>query len=76
MYSTGISWVVKINDVETLQQNIENDPNIKDQMADLGCFLVCTFGNFLAPVLVTAHTVNNLGLGDEQGLENEGYVSD
>ena len=45
-------------------------------MADLGCFLVCTFGNFLAPVLVTAHTVNNLGLGDEQGLENEGYVSD
>ena len=30
----------------------------------------------LAPVLVAAHTVNNLDLGDEQGLENEGYQSD
>ena len=27
-------------------------------------------------VLVAAHTVNNLDLGDEQGLENEGYESD
>ena len=39
-------------------------------MANLGCLLVCTFGNFLAPVLVAAHTVNNLDLDDEQGLEN------
>ena len=74
MYSTGISWVVKIRDVKKLQQDIENDPIIKDQMANLGCLLVCTFGNFLAPVLVAAHTVNNLDLGDE--LENEGYESD
>ena len=42
-------------------------------MASLGGFLVCTFGNFLAPVLVAAHTVNNLDLGNE--LENEGYES-
>ena len=42
-------------------------------MASLGCFLVCTFGNFLAPVLVATHTVNNLDLGNE--LENEGYES-
>ena len=27
-------------------------------------------------VLVAAHTVNNLDLGDEQDLENEGYESD
>ena len=74
LYSTGISWVVKIRDVKKLQQDIENDPIIKDQMANLGCLLVCTFGNFLAPVLVAAHTVNNLDLGDE--LENEGYESD
>ena len=40
----------------------------------LTCILVCTFGNFFAPVLVAAHTVNNLDLGDE--LENEGYESD
>ena len=45
-------------------------------MANLGCLLVCTFGNFLAPVLVAAHTVNNLDLDDEQGLKNKGYESD
>ena len=68
--------MVKFKDVEKLQQDIENDPNIKDQMANLGSFLGCTFGNFPALVLVTAHTVNNLSLDDEQGLENEGYESD
>ena len=45
-------------------------------MANLGCLLVCTFGNFFAPVLVATHRVNNLGFGDEQGLENEGYEND
>ena len=76
LYSTGISQVVKIRDVKKLQQDIENDPIIKDQMANLGCLLVCTFGNFLATVLVAAHTVNNLYLDDKQGLENEGCGSD
>ena len=65
MYSTGISRVVKIRDVKKLQQDIENDPIIKDQMANLGCLLVCTFGNFLAPVLVVPHSVNNLDLGNK-----------
>ena len=37
--------------VKKLQQDIENDPIIKDQMANLGCLLVCTFGNFLAAFL-------------------------
>ena len=37
MYSTRISQVVKIRDVKRLQQDIENDPIIKDQMANLGC---------------------------------------
>ena len=45
-------------------------------MAKLGCLLVCTFVNLLAPGLVAAHTVNNLDIGDEQGFENEGYESD
>ena len=74
MYSTSISWWLKIKDVKKIQQDIENDPIIKDQMANLGCLLVCTFGNFLAPVLMAAHTVNNLDLDDE--LESEGYESD
>ena len=45
-------------------------------MANLNCLLVCTFGNFLAAVLVAAHTVHNLDLEDKQGYENEGYESD
>ena len=31
-------------------------------MENLGCLLACTFGNFLALVLVAAHTVNSLNL--------------
>ena len=69
VYSTGISRMVKIRDVHKLHQDIENDPIIKDQMTGLGSLLVCTFVNFLAPVLVAAHTLNNLDLGNE--LENE-----
>ena len=45
-------------------------------MAKLGCLLVCTFGNLLAPVLVAAHTVNNLNIGDEQDFENKGHEND
>ena len=30
---------------------------------------MCTFGNFLGPVLAAAHTLMNLDLGNE----NEGY---
>ena len=74
LYSTGISRVVKIRDVEKLQEDTESDPIIKDHMANLGCLLVCTFGNSLALLLVAAHTVNNLDLDHE--LENEGYEID
>ena len=72
LYSNSISWMVKIRDVHKLRQDIENDPIIKDQMAGLGCLLVCTFGNLLTPVLMIVHTINNLDLGNE----NEGYESD
>ena len=42
---------------------------VKDQMANFGVFLVYTFGNFLAHVLVAAHTVNDL----DHGNKNENY---
>ena len=74
LYSTGISRWFKIRDVKKLKQDIENDPIIKDQMAKLGCLLVCTFGNFLASVLIAAHTANNLDFDVE--LEDEGYESE
>ena len=74
LYSTGISRWFKIKDIKKLWQNIENDPIIKDQMAGLGYLFVCTFGNYLTPVLIAAHTANNLDFGDEP--KNEGYESE
>ena len=56
LHLTIISQIVKIMDVQYVQQDIENDPIITDQMANLGCLLVCTFGDFLAPVLIVAYT--------------------
>ena len=43
-------------------------------MVGLGCLFVCTFGNYLEPVLIAAHTANNLDFGDEP--RNEGYESE
>ena len=53
-------------------------------MANLACLLVCTFGNYLAPVLIAAHTAKNVAFGNEQGYDhlaaqheqNDGYESD
>ena len=39
LYSTEISWVVKIRDIKKLQLDIENDLIIKDQKANLGCLV-------------------------------------
>lgn len=64
LYLRDISQVDEFRDLRKLQQHIENDPIIRDQIGNLGCLLMCTFGNFVAPVLVAAHTVNNLDLGD------------
>ena len=69
LYLTGVSRLLKIKDVQKLRQDIENDLIIKDLMANLGCLL----GDFLAPILVAVHTVNNLDHGNEP--ENEGYES-
>ena len=73
LYTTGISRWLKFKDVKKLQQDIENDPIIKDQMANLGCLFVCTFGDYLAPVLITADTYNNVDFCNKP--ENEGYES-
>ena len=46
-----------------MQEDIENDAVIRDQKSSFGCLLVCTFGNFLMPVLVAVDRVNKLDLG-------------
>ena len=71
MLSAGVSRWLKIKDVKKLQQDIENDPIIKDQMAKLVCLLVCTFGNFLTPVLVATHTVKTALPSSSQPSQHE-----
>ena len=74
LYSNGISRFVKIRDVKKLHQDNEDDPLIKDQIVKLGCFLVYTLGDYLEPVLLDFHTLNNyLDSGDGQDHENEGH---
>ena len=72
--STGISRWLKIKDVKKIRHDIENDPVIKDQMANLGCLFEFTFGDYLAPVLIDAHTANNVDFVGEP--EDEGYESE
>ena len=72
--STGISRRLKIKDVKKLRQDIENDPIIKDEMVNLGCLFVCTFGYYLAPVLIAAHTANNIDFCSKP--EDKGYESE
>ena len=55
LYSTGILLVAKI---KVTAKSGHKGPN--------GCVFVCYFGKFCAPVLVSAHTVNNLDLNHDQ----------
>ena len=43
LYSTRISRVVKIGDVQILQRDIGNDLIVRDQMTNLGCHLMLNF---------------------------------
>ena len=45
-------------------------------MVNLGCFLVYTLGDYLAPVLMGVYVLNILDRGDGQDHENEGYESE
>ena len=64
LYSTGVSKIVKIDSIDQLREDIEEDPIIRDSMAEVGALLVEAFGRYLAPLLVLAHTTN----------QSEGFV--
>ena len=59
LYSNGVSKVLKIDDIEQLCRDIDEDPIIKDSMADIGALMVSTFGKWLSPVLIACHTANH-----------------
>ena len=58
LYLTGVSKIVKIDSIDQLREDIEEDPIIRDSMAEVGALLVEAFGRYLAPLLVLAHTAN------------------
>ena len=64
LYSTGVSKIVKIDGIDQLRKDIDEDPIIRDSMEEVGALLVGTFGRYLAPLLVLAHTTN----------QSEGFV--
>lgn len=65
LHLTVTPQVVKIKGIKVLQQDIDNYPIIRDQIAYLGCLLLHTFGNFFVPVLFATHTVKNLDFRNE-----------
>ena len=51
-YSTGVSKIVKIDSIDQLSKDMDEDLIIRDLRAEVGALLVETFGRFLAPLLV------------------------
>ena len=82
LYSTGVSRFLKIDSIEQLRRDIDDDPIIKDSMAEVGALLVSAFGPWLSPLLIVAHTANRCqGLQpSSESLENsegdEGNIND
>ena len=59
IYLNGVSKVLRIDDMEQLRKDIDEDPIIKDSMADIGALMVSTFGKWLSPILIACHTANH-----------------
>ena len=58
IYANGVGKVLRIDDIEQLRKDIEEDPIIKDSMADIGALMVSTFKKWLSPILIACHTAN------------------
>ena len=60
LYSNGVDKLLKIDDLEQLKKDINDDPIIKDSMADIGALMLVTFGKWLSPMLIACHTANHV----------------
>ena len=69
IYSNGVSKVLRIDNMEQLRKDIDEDPIIKDFMADIGALMVNSFGKWLSPILIACHTAN-----DTQGFMTTDYA--
>ena len=52
IFSNGAGKVLRIDDIEQLSKDIDEDPIMKESMADIGALMVSTFGKWL-------HTANH-----------------
>ena len=59
IYSNGVSKVLRIDDMEQLRKDIDEDPIIKDSMADIGALMVSAFGKRLSPIFFACHMANH-----------------
>ena len=73
LYFTGISRLLKIKDVKNYAKILKMIRSSKIKWLAWVAFL-CTFGNFLVPVLIAARTANNVDFSDE--TEDESYESE
>ena len=69
LYSVGVSRILKIGSTDQLRRDIDSDPVIRESMADIGALLVGTFGRFLTPLLIAAHTATEGFVQDETNLD-------
>ena len=59
LYLNGVSKVSQIDDIQQLPRDIDEDPMIKDLMADIEILIVTTLRRWLSPILVACHTANH-----------------
>ena len=59
IYANGVSKVLRIDDIEQLRKDIEEDPFIKDSMTEVGALMISTFGKCMSPILMACHTANH-----------------
>ena len=71
LYSNGVSKVLRIDNMEQWRKDIDEDPIIKDSMADIGTLMVSTFGKWQSPILIACHTANHT-----QGFMTTDYAQD
>ena len=54
--------IVKIDSIDKLRKDIDEDPIIRDSMAEVGALLFERFGRYLAPLLVLARQIEGRDL--------------
>ena len=69
LYSIEMFKIVQIKEEEKTEKR-HDGLIIRDQMTNLGAFMVCASGNLLLPLLVVAYTLNKT----EIGIANERYI--